>query len=199
MFYPCTPFIAPIGGKQPVVGTNPFSIAVPDGKGGALLVVDQSASAIAKSEILLPSREGRAIETGWALDADGNETTDANAALAGSMLPSGGYKGFGVGLMVEILSAALAGANLSTEACPFSGTKGGPPGTGQFFIAIDPNAFGGSDFHNVMARLATSISAQEGARLPGQRRADNCKRIEVEGIEVDDALMARIKAAGQLK
>ena len=54
-----------------------------------MLVIDQSASAIAKSEILLRSREGKAIEPGWALDADGNETLDADAALAGSMVPSG--------------------------------------------------------------------------------------------------------------
>lgn len=188
--------IAPPGGKTPVVGTNPFSIAVPDGKGGAMLVIDQSASAIAKSEILLRSREGRPIESGWALDADGNETTDADAALAGSMLPSGGYKGFGIGLMVEILAAALSGANLSTEASPFAGTKGGPPGTGQFFIAIDPAAHGGEAFGGAMMRLAQSITDQEGARLPGQRRAENRLKIEAEGVQVDNALMTRIQNAG---
>lgn len=189
--------IAPPGGKHPVVGTNPFSVAVPDPQGGALLVIDQSASAIAKSEILLRSREGHPIEPGWALDADGNETLDADAALAGSLVPAGGYKGFGVGLMVEILAAALSGANLSTEASPFSGPKGGPPGTGQFFIGIDPAGFGGDGFHAAMLRLATSITDQDGARLPGQRRADNRARIETEGVFVDDALLARIKAAGK--
>jgi (2R)-3-sulfolactate dehydrogenase (NADP+) len=155
--------IAPPGGRLPVVGTNPFAIAVPDTKGGVMLVIDQSASAVAKSEILLRSREGRAIEPGWALDADGLETMDADAALSGSMLPSGGYKGFGIGLLVEILAAALSGANLSTEASPFSGPKGGPPGTGQFFIAIDPAGFGGDGFHAAMIRLAASITDQEAA------------------------------------
>lgn len=188
--------IAPPGGKRPVVGTNPVSIAVPGQDGRAMLVIDQSASAIAKSEIMLRSREGKAIEPGWALDADGNETLDADAALAGSMLPAGGYKGFGIGLLVEILAAALSGANLSTEASPFSGPKGGPPGTGQFFIAIDPAGFGGDGFHGSMHRLAASITDQEGARLPGQRRADNRARIEVAGVVVDEALLARIKAAG---
>lgn len=189
--------ITPTGGKVPVVGTNPFSLAVPDGHGGALLVIDQSASAIAKSEILLRSREGRPIELGWALDADGNETTDAAAALAGSMAPAGGQKGFGVGLMVEILAAALTGANLSTEASPFSGTKGGPPGTGQFFIAIHPGAFGGEVFMASMRRLAKSITEQEGARLPGQRRALNRARTEKDGVRIDEALLARIKSAGK--
>ncbi len=187
--------IAPPGGKVPVVGTNPFALAVPDGTGDALLVIDQSASAIAKSEILLRSREGRAIEPGWALDADGVETTDADAALAGSMMPAGGYKGFGIGLMVEILAAAVSGAKLSTEASPFSGPKGGPPGTGQFFIAIAPDAFGGDAVAPALQRLAASITSQPGTRLPGSRRAANRARIEAEGVEVDESLLERIKAA----
>lgn len=184
--------IAPTGGTRPVIGTNPFAVAVPDGKGGARLVIDQSASAIAKSEILLRSRDGRSIEAGWALDAEGRETTDADAALAGSMLPAGGQKGFGVGLMVEIFAAALSGANLSSEASPFSGTKGGPPGTGQFFLAVDPAAFGGDAFHASMDRLIETIEGQDDARLPGKRRADNRRRIESEGVAVDEALLARI-------
>jgi (2R)-3-sulfolactate dehydrogenase (NADP+) len=185
--------IAPPGGRVPVIGTNPFSMAVPDGTGGAMLVIDQSASVIAKSEILLRSRKGEAIEPGWALDADGQPTTDAETALAGSMLPAGGYKGFGIGLMVEILAAALSGANLSREASPFSGPKGGPPGTGQFFMAIDPAGFSGAAFGDSMKRLATSITEQEGVRLPGARRRANRKKIEVEGVLVDDALLARLQ------
>ena len=114
-------------------------------------------------------------------------------------MPSGGYKGFGVGLLVEILAAALSGANLSAEASPFSGTKGGPPGTGQFFIAIDPASFGGDGFHDAMLRLAASITDQDGARLPGQRRADNRSKIEADGVIVDDALLARIHSAGTSK
>lgn len=187
--------IAPVGGKRPVIGTNPFALAVPDGAGRALLVIDQSASVIAKSEILLHAREGRAINPDWALDADGHATTDADAALAGSMRPAGGQKGFGAGLMVEIFAAALAGANLSIEASPFSGPKGGPPGTGQFFMGVDPGAFGAAQFGGSMDRLAAAITEQEGARLPGARRAANRARIERDGVQVDAALMERITSA----
>ncbi|MFP4450637.1 MAG: Ldh family oxidoreductase, partial [Rhodosalinus sp.] len=119
--------MAPTGGHRPVIGTNPFALAVPDGAGGARLVIDQSASAIAKSEIVLRARQGEKIEQGWALDALGNPTEDAEAALAGSMRPAGGQKGFGAGLMVEIFAAALTGANLGLDASPFSGPQGGPP------------------------------------------------------------------------
>ncbi|MGB3148366.1 MAG: Ldh family oxidoreductase [Paracoccaceae bacterium] len=187
--------IAPPGGHLPVIGTNPFAMAVPDGAGEALLVIDQSASVIAKSEILLRARKEEPIEPGWALDAAGRPTTVAAEALKGSMLPSGGYKGFGVGLMVEILAAALSGAALSREASPFSGTVGGPPATGQCFLAFDPAGFAGADFAASMARLAGSITDQEGARLPGARRKANRARIEQEGVEIDAALMERITAA----
>ena len=184
--------IAPMGGKRPVIGTNPFACAVPDGAGGALFVIDQSASVVAKSEILLRSRRGEPIPPGWALDRDGQATTDAGAALAGSMLPAGGQKGFGVGLMVEVLAAALAGANLSTEASPFSGPAGGPPGTGQCFIALDPGGFSGAVFADSLHRLAGSITDQPGARLPGSRRRANRARIQAEGVRVDDSLMAAL-------
>ena len=187
--------IAPIGGHKPVIGTNPFALAVPDGAGRARLVIDQSASAIAKSEIILRARKGEAIEPGWALDADGQPTGDAEAALAGSMLPAGGQKGFGMGLMAEIFAAALSGGNLGLEASPFSGPKGGPPGTGQFFIGVDPAGFSGDAFDAAILRLAQAITDQPGTRLPGARRAANRERIETAGVQVDAALMDRIKSA----
>ena len=80
--------IAPSGGAKPVVGTNPFSLAVP-GETGPALLIDQSASTIAKSEVMKHAREGKPIPVGWALDADGNPTTDPNVGLKGSMAPSG--------------------------------------------------------------------------------------------------------------
>ncbi len=187
--------MAPVGGTKPVIGTNPFALAVPDGSGSARLVIDQSASAIAKSEIILRARKGEPIEPGWALDADGQPTEDAEAALTGSMVPAGGQKGFGMGLMVEIFAAALSGGNLGLEASPFSGPKGGPPGTGQFFIGIDPAGFSGDGFDAAILRLTEAITSQQGARLPGARRAANRKRIEAEGVQIDAALLERIKAA----
>jgi (2R)-3-sulfolactate dehydrogenase (NADP+) len=185
--------IAPVGGQVPVVGTNPFALATPDGDGGALLVIDQSASAIAKSEIMLRARKGEPIEEGWAFDENGAPTTDAAAALKGSMAPAGGYKGFGVGLTVEILASCLAGAVLSRDASPFSGDKGGPPMTGQCFIAFDPAAFSGDGFFAQTKALAEAITNQDGARLPGARRQANRARIDADGVSVDAELLARIR------
>ena len=183
--------ISPVGGKVPVIGTNPFALAVPDGRGAARFVIDQSASVVAKSEVLLRARKGEKIPEGWALDAQGQPTTDPGAALKGSMLPAGGVKGFGVGLMVEVLASALSGAMPSREASPFSGPAGGPPATGQCFIAIDPDAFA-DGFVERIAGLAAAITAQDGARLPGARRTAARERTETEGVDVDEELMNRL-------
>ena len=185
--------IAPPGGSKPVVGTNPFAVGVPDGQGGAALVIDQSASVVAKSEILLRAREGREIEPHWAMDENGAATTDAAAALKGSMAPAGGYKGFGVGLLVELMASCLAGATLSKDASPFSGTAGGPPSTGQCFIAFDPNAFSGAVFNERVAALTAAITQQQHCRLPGDRRRANRERIERDGVAVSDDLLAKIR------
>jgi len=183
--------ISPVGGKVPVIGTNPFALGVPDGRGGARFVIDQSASVVAKSEVLLRARHGAPIPEGWALDAQGQPTTDAEAALKGSMLPAGGVKGFGMGLLVEVLASALAGAVASREASPFSGPVGGPPGTGQCFIAIDPEAFA-EGFIERLDGLAEAIIAQDGARLPGNRRVMARAKTEAEGVDVGEDLMARL-------
>ena len=162
--------IAPIGGRTPVIGTNPFALAVPDANNEAAFVIDQSASTIAKSEIMKRSRAGESIPEGWAFDAEGNPTTDPDVALKGSMAPSGGYKGFGMGLLVEVFAAMLSGATLGKDASPFSGTAGGPPATGQFFIAVNPETFSGGMFGGNLEGLCAAIEGQDGARLPGSRR-----------------------------
>ena len=186
--------IAPAGGNKPVIGTNPFALAVPNSEGGAKFVLDQSASVVAKSEIMMRAREGHSIPEGWALDPNGNPTTEPEVALKGSMAPSGGYKGFGTGLLVEVMAAALSGAMLGIQASPFSGTVGGPPKTGQCFLAIDPNAYSGPAFNEKITSLTEAINSQEGARLPGARRMENRKRIDIEGVYVSDSLLEKIKS-----
>jgi len=185
--------IAPVGGVTPVIGTNPFALATPDGNGAAAFVIDQSASVVAKSEVMMHARTGKPIPVGWALDSEGNPTTDGEVALKGSMLPSGGYKGFGVGLLVEIFAAALAGATLGKDASPFAGTVGGPPRTGQFFIAVAPDFFSCGVFNSRMGSLIQAITDQPGCRLPGSRRRSSRPRHERDGVAVEEALIERIE------
>ena len=185
--------IAPSGGATPVVGTNPISIAAP-GPNGPDVLIDQSSSAIAKSEVMKHAREGKPIPLGWALDTEGAPTTDPDAGLKGSMAPAGGYKGVGLALIVELMAAAMTGAVLGKDASPFSGPVGGPPATGQFFIAIDPSATAGGAFSDRLAALVGAIRAQNGARMPGDNRLAKAKQAAREGVKVNVATLDRIAA-----
>ena len=186
--------IAPVGGQRPIVGTNPISLAAPDGAGGIAVLIDQSASVIARSEVMKHAREGKPIPSGWALDPDGRPTTDPDVALKGSMAPSGGYKGVGAALIVEIMAAAMTGATLGIHASPFSGTQGGPPKTGQFFLAIDPGTSSGGLFAERLSDLIGDLRSQPGARAPGDRRAAARQRAERDGIAVNPVTLEKVRA-----
>jgi (2R)-3-sulfolactate dehydrogenase (NADP+) len=188
------PVIAPVGGSKPVVGTNPLSFAVPGKKGEIALLIDQSSSAVAWTAVKRAADEGRQIPLGWAIDKDGKPTTDPNRGLAGSMAPSGGYKGFGQGLIVEVMCAAVAGAFRGPQMGSFMENDGKPIGCGQFFIAIAPEPFSGGDFAKQVTALAKSITTQKGARLPNARRAANQKRLAKEGLPLDKDLYERLKS-----
>ncbi len=163
-----TPRVAPPGGSKAVLGTNPIAMAVPDGEGGVAFQFDFSTSAVALGKITMANAAGEEIPLGWAVDADGKPTTDPKAALEGSLVSSGGYKGYGIGLMVEVLAAALTGTNLSADVPPLKAPEGPPHNLGQFYIVIDPSAYSDAGFYDHLAALAASITEQPGARLPGQ-------------------------------
>lgn len=188
------PAIAPFGGTTPLIGTNPMSFAAPDGAGGVAFVVDQSASAVAWTAVKRAADEGRPIPLGWALDAQGQPTTDAKAGLAGSMVASGGYKGFGQGLIVETLCAAVAGAFRGPEMGSFVEDDGRIIGNGQLFIALEPQKFSGGLFGPQIRALCDSITAQPGARLPNARRVANRLRLAREGLPIDPALLDRLQS-----
>ncbi len=185
--------IAPFGAKDPVFGTNPVACAVPR-PDGAPLVIDQSSSVVAKSEIVVHKQKGEAIPEGWALDAAGAPTTDPEAALAGgTMVPFGGHKGANQALLVELLAAVLTGATLSLDASSFATNDGGPPRTGQFFIAMAPETFGGSRYPDRLTRLLTAVSEQDGGRLPGEGRLAARARTTRAGVAVPASLLDTIR------
>ncbi len=189
--------IAPWGARKPVLGTNPWSLAVPDGKGGARFVIDQSASVVAKSEVIKRSKSGEAIPEGWAFDAEGRPTTDPAAGLKGTMVPAGGYKGVGSALLVEVFAACIAGATPGIQASPFSGPAGGPPKTGQFFIALAPDISSGGFFAERLAVVVEALGAETGGRLPGGRRAA-ARAKSAGGVDVDQgAFETLMRLAGR--
>lgn len=185
--------IAPWGGSVGVFGTNPVAFACPL-PGRAPVVVDLSLSKVARGNILAAKQKGERIPEGWALDAQGRPTTDPEAALKGTMLPLGDAKGTALALMVELLAAGLTGANFAADASSFLDEKGGPPGTGQLILALDPLAIGGEGTLAHCGRLAEAIEAQPGARLPGARRIALREKAAREGLTVADAVLADIRA-----
>ncbi|MDP3409670.1 Ldh family oxidoreductase [Bosea sp. (in: a-proteobacteria)] len=180
--------IAPWGGSKPVFGTNPIAFAAPLA-GREPIVIDMALSKVARGPIVAAKQKGQAIPEGWALDVDGKPTTDAGAALAGTMVPLGDAKGATLAMMVEILAAALVGAHFGFQASSFLDAEGGPPDTGQFILAIDPHAMGGNWFDERMRALVHAIEAQEGTRLPGVRRLTLRAKARAEGIDMPEELL----------
>jgi (2R)-3-sulfolactate dehydrogenase (NADP+) len=184
--------MAPWGGNRAVFGTNPLAFACPL-PGRAPIVVDLALSKVARANIVGAAKRGEAIPEGWALDAEGRPTTDAAAALNGTMVPLGDAKGTALALMVEVLAAGLVGARYAAEASSFLDAAGDPPGTGQFLIALDAGALS-EDAPERFAVLAAAIEDQDGARLPGGRRLALRARAAADGLNVPDALVAEIEA-----
>jgi (2R)-3-sulfolactate dehydrogenase (NADP+) len=182
-FTNASPIVAPPGGKARVIGTNPIAFSVPDGQGGLALHFDQSTTTVALGKITMARAAGERIPEGWALDADGQPTTDPEAALAGSLVSMGGYKGWGFGLMSELLAAGMAGGVLSRDVKPLKAPEGPPHDLGQYYLLIDPST---SDaFADRLAALGALVAADEGGRMPGQNR------VLADPVEVDPAAWAQ--------
>jgi (2R)-3-sulfolactate dehydrogenase (NADP+) len=181
-----SPRVSPPGGSVPVLGTNPIAMAVPDGKGGIALQFDFSTSAVALGKITMAAAAGEEIPLGWAVDSAGHPTTDPRAALAGSLVSAGGYKGYGISLMVEILAGAMTGCRLSADVPPLKTTDGEPHDLGQFYVAIDPASYSDSGFYDRLAALGESITSQPGARLPGSGR------LPTDPVSVEGPVWARV-------
>lgn len=186
--------IAPWGGSRPLFGTNPIAFGFPREEAPPV-VVDLSLSKQARGKIKLAADEGRPIPEGWALDAAGNPTTDAAAAMGGSMLPLGDAKGAALVLAVEIMAAAMTGAHFGYEASSFFDDKGGPPRVGQFLLGFAPGPLSGGTYFARIEVLLQAVLEQPGTRLPGTRRLDTRQATEQNGIEIPDELFDWMEAA----
>lgn len=197
--------VAPVGGKQGRLGTNPLSIGMPGGKGGPF-ILDFGTSATAEGKVRVKRIAGQEVPLGWILDPDGNPTTDPNKLYGdppGSILPMGGdqaYKGFGLAYMIEMLAGGLSGGLCSHPGAP------PPVGNDALFVVLAPEHFGGSQ------HLASQISVLEPfvrnsqrragvekITLPGDPERDLMAKRLVQGIPLDDGNWAElVKLAGTL-
>ncbi|MFI0847920.1 Ldh family oxidoreductase [Mesorhizobium sp. IMUNJ 23232] len=181
--------LAGSGSTKPVYCTNPMAFAAPVA-GGPPLLIDQSSSATAFVNVRQAARNGRPIPPGWALDSEGNPTTDPEKAMAGALLAFGGARGANIALMVEVLSAGLSGAKWSLDAPSISeGTEN--PGTGLFVLAIAPSLLD-SDFSARIAGQLERLSGEYRVHIPGPAKARASAAAQLSGITVPKAVYERI-------
>jgi (2R)-3-sulfolactate dehydrogenase (NADP+) len=181
------------GGKRALFGTNPIAASFPR-RDQAPITIDLSLSEVARGKIMVAANQGKPIPLGWALDKNGQPTTDAKEALSGMMMPTGGVKGAMLALMVELMVCALTGAHFGFEADSFFVTEGNRPRIGQAFIAVDPDALAGKDvyFERVETLLAAMLADPE-VRVPGYRRNELSAQARDAGVEIPDALLKQLR------
>ncbi|MBO6562708.1 MAG: Ldh family oxidoreductase [Nisaea sp.] len=183
------PYVVAPGGRTPIFGTNPMAFAWPR-PGRHPMVFDQASSTMARGEIMLAARDGHSVPLGAGIDRDGKDTTDPKAILeGGAQLAFGGYKGAALAMMVELLAGALIGDRLSFEAEAEDNGDGGPPVGGELIIALDPARFGDAGGFAAHADLLFErMLADEGVRLPGDRRRKARETTARDGIRVPESL-----------
>lgn len=183
--------INPWGGKRALFGTNPIAACFPR-RTHEPLVIDLSLTEVVRGLIMLYAEQGKALPPGWALDRDGRPTTDARAALTGSLAPIGGAKGAMLALMVELLCCALTGAAFGFENDSYF-EPGGPANIGHALLAIDPEALAGrAAYLGRIERLVEVMAAEALVRLPGARRHASREQAERDGVDISAALLAQI-------
>lgn len=170
------------GGRRRMFCTNPMAFAMPRA-GGDPVLFDQSSSEVAFVKIRMAAEAGESIPEGWAVGPDGAPTTDPARAMQGALLPFGGARGANIALMVELMAAALTGANFS-HAAPAFNEGDRSPGVGLFILAIDPARSGGAAAPDRVAALADALLEEPGVYLPGPARAARARAVAAEGVEI---------------
>ncbi|MGY2492870.1 Ldh family oxidoreductase [Cupriavidus sp. CP313] len=193
------PVLAMEGFVRPAIGHNPIAFGSPL-PGHAPIVFDVACSVAARGHILLAAREGKPIPSDWALDAEGKPTTDAQRALGGALLPTGGHKGIGIAMMVECLAGAMTATADALAPGNNDIKSGGAVGRqGGFVWLVKPQAFAGrSLFADYMAQWSDTYLAAGGkqARLPGHRGEALEREGRERGITLPDPVTSELRELG---
>ena len=189
--------MAPIGGYEKMIGTNPVSVAIP-AKKHKPIVLDMATSVVAKSKLKVCADKGEKIPYGLALDKNGNETNDPNEAIQGSLLPMSGYKGYGLAVVIDILSGLISGANYLNNVRSFYNSKDECMGVGFTFIAIDPKQIYGDGFADEIDKYCDMI--EKSKALDGRKITINGFNLfeaesssEDNGIEIEEDVLSKLK------
>lgn len=192
------PSMAPWGGIEPLLGSNPVCVAIPTGE-EVVIVLDMASSNVARGKIRLAARQGQKIPLGWALDAKGRPTDDPQAALEGTLLPIGGPKGYGIALVNDALAGVLTGSPFG-PAIPSLHDPDRRSAVGFFFQALDIEAFAErAEFEAKMQQMLATI--RESARaegveriyIPGEIEWEKEREREAHGVPVSEAVLSQLR------
>ncbi len=195
----CEPAMSPAGGCQAYFGTNPIAASFPTGK-GFHVKVDLATSLVARGNIIAAQKRGEPIPEGWALDPDGNPTTDAGRALLGTVLTMGGHKGYALAVMVEVLSSVLSGAAVGSHIGSMYKNLDRTQDIGHFFCLLDIEAF--IDVAEFKRRMDVMIDEIKGCRkrpgvdeilVPGERSSRTVAENMRAGLQLDAATLKELR------
>lgn len=189
LFVNANPTVAPFGGMEATLGTNPMSVALPNGDLPILL--DMASSAVAKAKIYQAAKLGQKIDPSWALDQEGNPTDDPQKAISGVLTSMAGPKGYGIALVVEALAGVVSGAGITSQVSSVHKGLDRGMNAGGFLILINPSAFlSPGDYRHRLAQLVESVKSckpQPGREifLPGEIEHRNLAKAKAEGVTYD--------------
>jgi len=190
--------LPPWGGLDMLLSTNPIAVAVPAGDEPPI-VLDMATTVAAYGKVKAKAAKGEAMPEGWMIDREGKPLTDPKRAAEGFLLPIGGYKGYGLAMIVGLLAGTLNGAAMGSDVIDFNADVATPTNTGQAIMAIDPAAFGEpEEFRASVDKLVRELRASE--RMPGVDRIwmpgeqSHERRIAYarDGIPIADAVWAAL-------
>jgi LDH2 family malate/lactate/ureidoglycolate dehydrogenase len=195
-----TTTIAPFGGRAARLGNNPLGIGVPNPRGDPV-ILDMAMSVVARAKIRRAAAHGEAIPASWATDKDGQPTTNPEAALGGFLLPVGGYKGYGLALMVDLLAGLLSNAAYLTHVSSWADAPGAPQNLGHFILCIDTGRLGDAawlgaamqDFIHIV-KDTPAAEPDRPVLLPSEIEMNAFRRNSEHGASIPVALVEKLKA-----
>jgi len=195
----CEPAMSPEGGYEAFFGTNPIAASFPTGKRFPIKI-DLSTSIVARGNIIAAQKSGKPIPEGWALDRDGNPTTDASEALLGTVLTMAGHKGYALALLVELFSSVLSGAAIGHGIGSMYKNLDRKQDVGHFFCLFDVRAF--LDYAEYLHRIDETIDRIKASKkrpgveeilVPGERSARKARANTLQGIPIAPETLAEIQ------
>lgn len=194
-----SPAMAPWGGREKRVGNNPWSWSAPAGRYPPM-ILDIANTAVARGKLYLARQRNDPIPNSWAIDAEGNATIDPTAGIAGTILPMAGHKGYGISVIMDMLSGVLTGSGFGPAVVgPYVPT--GTSGVGHFALAVDITACRPrADFDADMERMIDTLKATprqpgiDSIHYPGEMEALSDEKLRHDGITLPDDTIAELRS-----